>query len=124
MKKAEQRAFETGEVYAKGSNPMLSGDLDAIQPREGIKCNLFIHFVVPALIIVGWTLGTYFVIGSAKTLEGFVIAVLYQAIMISPVFSAIGINLTGLTRPLSGWFQRSRASSPTILPEEESICGW
>jgi len=82
MKKAEKRAFETGEVYAKGSNPMLSGELDTIQPKEGVKCNLFIHFIVPALIIISWTLGTYFIKGSAKTLEAFVLAVLYQAIML------------------------------------------
>ncbi len=78
MAAAEKRALETGEVYAKGSNPLLSEELETIKPNEGIKFNLFINFVMPALIIIVTTVGTWQILGSAKTLEAFVLAVAYQ----------------------------------------------
>lgn len=78
MKKAEKRAAETGKVIADGAKPMLGKELSQIKPKEGIKSNLFINFLAPALIIISITLGTYIVMGSAKTLEGFVAAVAFQ----------------------------------------------
>lgn len=83
MRKAEKRALETGQVYAEGSTPLLSGELDAIKPNEGVKSNLFLDFIMPAIIIIGITVGTYVVIGSARTLEAFIAAVIYQFIVIS-----------------------------------------
>ncbi len=80
MAKAEKRALETGEVYAKGSNPLLSEELETIKPKEGIKFNLFINFLMPAIIIIVTTVGTWQILGSAKTLEAFVLAVAYQFI--------------------------------------------
>lgn len=81
MKQAEKRAMETGEVYAKGSSPLLGQEMLDIKPKEGLKTNLFLHFFAPALIIITVTLGTYIVLGSAKTLEGFVSAVAFQFIL-------------------------------------------
>ncbi|MBR6224861.1 MAG: transporter, partial [Firmicutes bacterium] len=78
---AQKRALETGQVYAEGSNPLLSGELDMIKPNEGIKPNLFIDFVMPAIIIIGVTVGTYIVLGSARTLEAFICAVIYQFVV-------------------------------------------
>lgn len=80
MKAAEKRAFEKGEVYAPGSKPLLSEELETIKPREGIRTNIFINFLMPAIIIIVTTLGTYIYLGSAKTLEAFVLAVAYQFI--------------------------------------------
>lgn len=82
MKAAEKRAAEEGKVYADGSNPLLSKELDSIQPTDGIRTNLFIHFFMPALLIIFITMGTYIVMGSAKTLEAFVIAVLFQGVIL------------------------------------------
>lgn len=81
MKAAEKRAMETGEVYAKGSTPLIGQEMLDIKPKEGVKTNLFLHFFAPALIIITVTLGTYLVIGSAKTLEGFVSAVTFQFVL-------------------------------------------
>lgn len=78
MRKAEKRAAETGKVIGDNAKPMLGKELSQIQPKEGIKSNLFINFLAPALIIIGITLGTYLATGSAKTLEGFVAAVAFQ----------------------------------------------
>lgn len=81
MKKAEQRARETGKVIADGAVPLIGKELSSIEPPENAKPNLFVHFLMPAIIIITVTLGTYIFIGSAKTLEGFVLAVAYQFIV-------------------------------------------
>ena len=80
MKAAEKRAFEEGKPYADGATPLLSKELDAIVPNEGIKPSLALNFLMPAIIIIGITVGTYIILGSAKTLEAFVVAVAYQFI--------------------------------------------
>lgn len=80
MAKAEKRARETGKVVGDDARPLLGKEFSEIQPKEGIKSNLFINFLAPALIIISITLGTYIAIGSAKTLEGFVAAVAFQFI--------------------------------------------
>ena len=82
MKKAEERARTTGKVVADGDTPMLSRELDTIKPKEGFKSNIILHFLIPALIVIAMTIGTYVIMGSAKTLEAFVLAVAYQAIVL------------------------------------------
>ena len=82
MKAAQKRALETGQVYDPKSTPLLSDELDQIKPNEGIKSNLLIDFVCPAVIIIGITVGTYIILGSAKTLEAFIAAVFFQFIVI------------------------------------------
>ena len=82
MKKAEERARTTGKVVADGDTPMLSRELDTIKPKEGFKSNIILHFLIPALIVIAVTIGTYVIMGSAKTLEAFVLAVTYQAIVL------------------------------------------
>ena len=78
MKKAEDRARETGKVIGDDAVPMLGKELDQIKPNEGIKPNLLINFFGPALIIIGVTLGSYIITGTAYTLEGFIAAVVFQ----------------------------------------------
>ncbi|HWR60434.1 MAG TPA: Na+/H+ antiporter NhaC family protein [Clostridia bacterium] len=78
MKAAEKRTMETGKVMNDTAKPLLGKELSDIKPNPGIKPNLFINFFAPALIIISVTLGTYIAIGSAKTLEGFVLAVAFQ----------------------------------------------
>lgn len=78
MKKAEKRAMEEGKVIGDNARPLLSKELDDIKSKEGVKSNLLINFLAPALIIICITLGTYIVLGSAKTLESFMAAVSFQ----------------------------------------------
>ena len=66
MAKAEKRALETGQVYAEGSNPLLSEELETITPREGIKSNLFINFLMPAIIVIVITVGTWQILDPPK----------------------------------------------------------
>ncbi|WP_130861098.1 Na+/H+ antiporter NhaC family protein [Bacilliculturomica massiliensis] len=81
MGKAEKRAMEEGKPVADGARPLLSNELEKIKPNEGVKPNLFLNFLMPALIIISVTLGTYIILGSAKTLESFIVAVMYQFVM-------------------------------------------
>ena len=75
MRKAEKRAMEEGKPFADGATPLLSKELDNIMPKEGIKPNLLLNFLMPAVIIIG------IILGSAKTLEAFVVAVAYQFVV-------------------------------------------
>ena len=81
MKKAERRAYEEGKVLADNAKPLMSNELENIKPNEGIKPNLLLNFFMPALIIIGVTVGTYISMGGAKTLEALIAAVLYQFIV-------------------------------------------
>ena len=81
MRKAEKRAKEEGKVISDKARPMMSDELDKIQLKEGCKPNLFLNFLMPALIIIAVTIGTYVCMGSAKTLEAFIAAVVYQFIV-------------------------------------------
>ncbi len=44
--------------------------------------------------------------------------------LMKPVSSASGMKRTGGTKPSSGWFQRTSASTPTRRPVSISTCGW
>lgn len=81
MRKAEKRAMDEGKPVADGARPLLSSELEKIRPNEGVKPNLILNFFMPALIIIGVTLGTYIFLGSAKTLESFIVAVAYQFVV-------------------------------------------
>lgn len=81
MRKAERRAMEEGKPVGDNARPLLSGELEKIKPNEGVKPNLALNFFMPAIIIIGVTLGTYLVMGSAKTLESFIVAVAYQFVV-------------------------------------------
>ncbi|WP_312648440.1 Na+/H+ antiporter NhaC family protein [Aminipila sp.] len=81
MRKAEIRAREEGKVISDQARPLMSGELEKIKPKEGIKPSLLLNFFMPAFIIIGVTVGTYIVLGSAKTLEALITGVAYQFII-------------------------------------------
>lgn len=81
MKKAEDRARETGKVIGDKAKPLVGKDIEDIKPKEGIEGNLLINFIAPALIVLSVSIGTHFVLGSVKILEGFVLAVAFQFIV-------------------------------------------
>ncbi len=81
MKRAEERALNEGKLVADGSTPMMGIELSEIKMAEELeKPRLFINFIMPVLIVIGFALGTYVVLGSAKTLEAFMFSVIYLAI--------------------------------------------
>src|SRR5699024_10649335 len=78
MKAAEQRTIETGKVMNDDAVPLLGKELEGIKPNPGIKPNLIVNFLLPALIIIAITLGTYIKFQSAMILEAFIVAVVFQ----------------------------------------------
>lgn len=82
MKRAEQRAMSEGKVFADDAVPLLSSELESIKLKEGCKSNLVLDFLMPALIIVGISIGTYVILGSTKCLEALVVAAAYQFLAI------------------------------------------
>ncbi|USG99855.1 Na+/H+ antiporter NhaC family protein [Thermococcus argininiproducens] len=82
MKKAEERAMKTGKVLRDGAIPLVGQELERIKPKEGKKANIFLHLVIPVMIVIGIGLGSFIVLKSAKTLEAFITAVLYLIVVL------------------------------------------
>lgn len=80
MRAAERRAQQEGKVLADNAVPLLSSELESIKLKEGCKSNLIIDFFMPAIIIVGISIGTYVILGSTLCLEALVVASAYQLV--------------------------------------------
>ena len=80
MKKAEQRAMETGKVLADGAQPLTGKELTNMEPYPGFKPRVFLNFLLPVLIIISVALGTYMAFKSAKTMEAFTLVVIFMTI--------------------------------------------
>ena len=92
MRSAERRAREEGKLIRDGATPLAGDELNDIHPRAGARTMLGVHLFVPVLIVLGISLGTFFVLGTTKILEAFVAAVMYQAVAmsISGHFAGVG----------------------------------
>ena len=80
MKKAEKRAIEEGKVLRDGATPLIGKELIEMKPYEGIKPNVALNFVVPVVMIITIALGTFFTLGSAKTMEAFLYTCIFMAV--------------------------------------------
>ncbi len=80
MKKAELRARNEGKVLRDGAVPLIGKELTEMQPSEKIKIRVFINFILPVIIIIAAAFTTYFVTGSAKTLEIFIYVILLMSV--------------------------------------------
>lgn len=74
MKKAEQRAFDTGEVLRPGSSPMMSSELTELSVSEKGRPNIWLNFFTPVFIVICTNLVTFFVFGQARVLDSFLLA--------------------------------------------------
>lgn len=81
MKKAEERAMKEGKVLRDGAEPLVGKELTDTQAYPGYKINVFLNFVVPVLIVISIAIGTYITLNSAKTMEAFMVAVVYLGIV-------------------------------------------
>jgi len=80
MKKAEKRAMEEGKISRDGANPLIGKELMEMEPYPGVKANVGLNFVLPVFMIITIALGTYFTLGSAKTMEAFLFTAIFMAI--------------------------------------------
>jgi Na+/H+ antiporter NhaC len=83
MRRAERRAREEGKVLRDGATPMMGEELSGIDPIPGKRTSLVLYLVVPVLIILAVAVGTLVATGTARILEAFLAAVLYQAVAMS-----------------------------------------
>ncbi|MCV6629874.1 MAG: sodium:solute symporter [Flavobacteriaceae bacterium] len=51
MAKAEKRTRETGKLFNEGSKPMISDEVTALEPKEGVRPKAF-NMVVPLVVMV------------------------------------------------------------------------
>jgi len=105
MKKAEQRAMETGQLYREGAEPLMSRELTDIEPAPGIKTSLFWNFLLPVLVVIGLAVGSFKVTGSALTMEAF---------LASAVVAGIVMRIQGI--PLTDIMQTATSGIKGIMP--------
>ena len=74
MKKAEQRALQTGKVHADDADPLLGDELTETKPYPGFKTHIFLNFIFPVIIVITIAISTFIVLKSAKTMEAFLTA--------------------------------------------------
>lgn len=76
MKTAEERAMKEGKVIRDGSKPIVSKELTDIRPfSKDRTLSIFWNFFLPVIIIVGIAMGTFFALGTTKTMEAFLAAI-------------------------------------------------
>ena len=80
MKTAELRAMTEGKVLRDGAVPLIGEELTNMKAYEGIKTRLFLNFLLPILMIICISMGTYFLLGSSKTMESFLFVVIFMSI--------------------------------------------
>jgi len=105
MKKAEKRAMEEGKVFSDTAQPLMGSELSDIKKSEKIdNSRLFLNFIFSVLIVIAVAVGTYIVLGSAKTLEVFMYAVFFlgtmlllQKLTVKEVFDTAVQGIKGVT---------------------------
>jgi Na+/H+ antiporter NhaC len=80
MKRAEDRAINEGKVLSDGASPLMSTELVNLKAYEGIKPRIFLNFILPIIMIICLAVGTYVVLGSAKTMESFLFVIIFMVI--------------------------------------------
>ncbi|MGD8322307.1 MAG: Na+/H+ antiporter NhaC family protein [Gemmatimonadota bacterium] len=110
MRRAETRALKEGKVLRDGAVPLVGEELAAIEPVPGARTNLPVYLVVPVLIILGVALGTFAATGTARILEAFISAVLYQTVAMS-----FGGHLRGVDDGMELAIQGIKGVFPAIV---------
>ena len=73
-------AMETGKVLADGAQPLVGKELTGMEPYPGFKPRVFLNFLLPVLMIVTVAVSTYVVYKSAKTMEAFLLVVIFMTV--------------------------------------------
>ena len=80
MKKAENRALTEGKLLRDGAVPLMSTELTEMRVSTHIMPKVFLNFVLPILLFLGISLGTFAVLGSTKVMEASVIVVVFMSV--------------------------------------------
>ena len=93
MRDAEERAQSEGKLIADGAEPLMAVELTEIQPESIIETSLFWNFVFPVCTVVGFAIGAVLMLGSAKPLEAFMLAVF----VLGTIMRVQGFSLSEIT---------------------------
>ena len=74
MKTAEHRAIKENKVLRDGADPLMGVELTNIKPYKDIKTSLFWNFIFPVIIVISFAIGSFFITGSAKPMEAFLLS--------------------------------------------------
>ncbi len=78
MKRAENRAIKEGKLIRDGAFPLMSQELTSIQVSTHVKPRVFLNFLLPILLFLGISVGTFVILGSTKVMEASVIVVVFM----------------------------------------------
>lgn len=134
MKKAEERAMKEGKVLRDGATPLTGEEMEMIKPLDGKKSNLFLYLVVPVLIVISIAIGTFVAFGSAKILEAFFAAVMYQAVAMAlggyfkGIKDGMDVAVKGITGAMISFFTGTSWGTyailtPFVLPVAMNLSG-
>lgn len=98
-KKAEARALSQGKLLRDGAVPLMSAELTEMKKSEKIRLHIFLNFVLPIILFLGISLGTFIVLGSTKVMEASVFVVLFLSI--SLLIQGMGMPLQEVTDTLT-----------------------
>lgn len=80
MKKAEKRALEEGKLLRDDAVPLLSEELANMEVSRNIRPRVWLNFVLPIILFLGVSFGTFAVLGSSKVMEAAVIVVIFLSV--------------------------------------------
>lgn len=80
MKKAELRAQMEGKLLRDGAVPLMSAELTDMTVSTKVKPRVFLNFILPIVVFLGISFGTFAVCGSTKVMEAAVVVVILMSI--------------------------------------------
>ena len=89
MKKAEQRVMIEGKLFRDGAVPMST---TGSKKSDSLKEHVFMNFLLPTLLLITISIGSFCIIGEVKVLEAVVIVV----ILMSASFLIQGMSIQEL----------------------------
>lgn len=83
MRKAEQRARETGALIRPGGNPLAGGSEALAAPLRLATPHLVLELLIPVLLLLSFGAWTLLHLGSVKIVEAFMLATVYLFIVLA-----------------------------------------
>lgn len=80
MREAELRAQNEGKVLRDGAVPLMSTELTDMDVSTRVQPRIFLNFVLPILLFLAISFGTFVVLKSTKVMEAAVFVVLFMSI--------------------------------------------
>ena len=90
MKKAEERALKEGKLLRDGAVPLMSTELTEMKKSEKVKPRVFLNFILPIIMFLGISLGTFITLGSTKVMEASVIVIVFLSV--SPLIQGMPLQ--------------------------------